>query len=86
MSSRLQQSLGALTHIEFDVAHLYRMKAFLAESTQIRTGGSLSSSHLVRVKVQREWSGSILNSMKDGAPIAHWAVAGSSHPGHSVCD
>ena len=78
----------SLTHIEIDVAHTYFNKAFSAESTQMRTGGSLSFSHPIRIKLYRESPESISNPRNGGAPTAHQAVAGSFRleQGHSVCD
>jgi hypothetical protein len=49
--------LKSLTHIEIDVANFHQIKAIPAESTQIRTGGSLSSSNAVGVKGQGKRAG-----------------------------
>jgi hypothetical protein len=46
--------LESLSHIEIDVENTYPIKAISVESPQIRTGGSPSSSHAMRMKRQGE--------------------------------
>ncbi len=73
--------LGSLTHIEIDVAHTYFVNPFPAESPRIRTGGSLSSSHRIPVRLPLEWPETISTPENGGIPAAYQTGVDLFHSG-----